>query len=111
MGKRISELASQPALTESDYLVIDSSASGGKTRKTKATESFILVGQTPPLASQGVLGSTYVQYDDHDNVVNTWYKLPAGWSPAPEGGSYVQQIEITEQDVSTSTFSVTFTIS
>ena len=111
MGKRISELTSQPALTESDYLVIDSSASGGKTRKTKATESFVLSGQNPPLSTQGVLGSTYVQYDDHDNVVNTWYKLPAGWAPAPEGGSYVQQIEITEQDVSNSTFNVTFTVS
>lgn len=105
MGVRISNLPSQPALQEDDYLVIDGE---NGTRKVPATESLVLSGIASPPEDKGVLGSMYIQYNtDQDEVVCIYFKSPTGWLLAPKGGgSYVIPLEVTEGVYSHNTITV-----
>ncbi|MBQ2856532.1 MAG: hypothetical protein IJE78_05280 [Bacteroidaceae bacterium] len=102
MGRRISKLPDQPTLKENDYLVVDGEDG---TRKVPVDQSVVLSGPTAPLVTQGILGSTYVQYGQ-TGVAAVYFKTPTGWATPPAGGSYFKEFIITERDVSTSTFSV-----
>lgn len=103
MGKRITNLPSQPALTSGDYLVIDGL---GGTRKVKVDNVLVDTGTEPPSEHTGVSGCMYVQYVG-DEVVGVFFKTADGWEMPPMGGSYFKQFTPKEGVTSHSTITIT----
>lgn len=107
MGKRISNLPSQPELTPNDFLVIDGE---NGTRKVQVDGVLVRSGSDSPSGDFGVDGSMYVKYVDEE-VVGVFFKTDSDWMPAPVGGGskFEQMLDKDFNAVVTSTSTITVT--